>query len=62
MVESLRHLNLLLQLQAESFQETLDTHISGIYQYSHYVSSLNSLSFLLLIFHVFPTWIAQSLM
>ena len=28
MAESLRHLHLLVQLQANSFQETLDCHVS----------------------------------
>ena len=28
MAESLRHLHLLVQLQADSFQETLDHHVS----------------------------------
>ena len=28
MAESLRHLHLLVQLQADSFQETLDRHVS----------------------------------
>ena len=31
MAESLRHLDLLLQLQAESFQEMLEWHVSILY-------------------------------
>ena len=31
MAESLHHLDLLLQLQAESFQETLEAHVSGFW-------------------------------
>ena len=35
MAESLHHLDLLLQLQAECFQETLERHVS-----THYVSQI----------------------
>ena len=51
--QSVTHVNLLLQLQAESFQKTLDAHTSGIYKYSHHVSNLNPLWFSVFNFHVF---------
>ena len=35
MAESLRHLDLLLQLQAESFQEMLEQHVSIHYDFTN---------------------------